>query len=84
MPEISRFYGIVVRMWYDDHPPPHIHVEYAGYKARVFLDGDVQGHMPRQALRLVWAWIDEYQDELLENWERARKQVALRKIPPLR
>ena len=54
MPEISRFYGIIVGMFYDDHVPPHFHIEYQEYEATVNIkDGLVKGEMPRRALRLV-------------------------------
>jgi hypothetical protein len=68
MPEISRFYGIIVRMFYNDHHPPHIHVEYQEYEATVELEnGIVKGEMPRSALKLIYEWIDIHIEELLVN-----------------
>jgi hypothetical protein len=64
MPELSRFYGITVRMWYDDHPPPHIHVEYGEYRAKIYLTGEVDGYMPKRALNLIWVWMEEHEEEL--------------------
>jgi hypothetical protein len=68
MPEISRFYGIVVRMFYNDHNPPHIHIEYQDYDATIDLeDGIVKGEMPRRALKLIYEWIDLHKEELFED-----------------
>jgi len=85
MPEISRFYGITVRMFFSDHAPPHIHIEYQDYEAKVNIkDGVVKGEMPRRALKLVYEWLDLHVEELLENWELAQKQKPLFKIEPLK
>ena len=85
MPEISRFYGIVVRMFFKDHNPPHIHIEYQDYEAVINIDsGLVKGEMPRRALNLVYEWLDLHKDELLENWELAQRQEPLFKIEPLK
>ena len=56
MPEISRFFGIIVRMFYDDHPPPHIHARYGEFEVKVDIKtGDVlSGKLPRRAMSLVW------------------------------
>jgi hypothetical protein len=85
MPEISRFYGIVVRMFYNDHNPPHIHIEYQDYDATIDLeDGIVKGEMPRRALKLIYEWIDLHKEELFEDWELARQLKPLNKIEPLK
>lgn len=84
MPEISRFYGIVVSMFYNDHNPPHFHIEYVGNKASIDIEtGLVKGKMSRRALKLVFEWMDEHKAELLENWELARQEKELIKIDPL-
>ncbi len=84
MPEISRFYGIVIRMYHREHPPPHVHVEYSGYEAVIHIrTGQVEGQMPRRTLHLVWRWIETYEEELLANWERARNRQPLLPIKPL-
>ena len=71
MPEISKFYGIIIYMYIDDHNPPHFHVWYDDYQAEITIkEGIVRGEMPRRALRLVFEWLDLHRDELLENWER--------------
>ena len=68
MPEISKFYGIIIYMYIDDHNPPHFHVWYDEYKAEVTIkDGIVRGEMPRRALRLVYEWLDLHRDELMER-----------------
>ena len=86
MPIISAFFGIIIRMYYDDHNPPHIHVEYQGNKALLdfrgnILKGDLQS---RTALRLVRDWIDLRYEELLEDWKLARKGAEMKKIDPLK
>jgi hypothetical protein len=68
MPEISRFYGIIIKMFYNLHNPPHIPVKYQDYKAIIAINnGIVEGRMPKIALRLVFGWIDLHKDELLAN-----------------
>lgn len=73
MPEISRFFGIVVRMFYDDHEPPHLHVEYQGNKAKIDFGGNaLQGDLgSRTALRLAREWIDLHAAELMKDWDLA-------------
>lgn len=84
MPEISRFYGIVIRMFYNDHNPPHFHVDYQDYQAIVTIESAlVKGEMPRRALKLIFEWLDLHKEELLENWELAQSQEQLIKIEPL-
>lgn len=84
MPTISLFYGIRISMNYNEHQPPHFHVEYQDDEASInILTGEITGRMPRRALNLIWSWLDEHQAELLENWERARQRQALNPIEPL-
>jgi len=85
MPEISRFYGVVVRMFFRDHNPPHFHIEYQDYEATVDIDsGIVKGEMPRRALKLVFEWLDLHEQELFENWELAQQRKPLNRIEPLK
>lgn len=85
MPEISRFYGIIIKMFYNDHNPPHFHIEYQDYEAIVEIKtGEVKGNMSRRALKLVYEWLDEHQDELLENWELSQNRIPLKNIEPLK
>ena len=83
--EISRFFGIIVRMYYDDHPPPHIHAEYQGNKAKIDFVGNVLlGNLRSNiALRLVREWIDLHDAELQRDWELARDGKPLEKVAPL-
>jgi len=84
VPEISRFLGIVIAMFYNDHSPPHFHARYGGYEITVGIaDGVVEGRFPRRALNLVLEWYNLHQAELLENWNLARGRKPLRRIDPL-
>jgi len=84
MPEISRFLGIVIGMFYRDHVPPHFHATYGEYEVTVDIEtGVVHGRFPKRALRLVLEWLDLHKDDLLENWHRARERRPLLDIEPL-
>ena len=85
MPEISRFFGIIIRMFYDEHNPPHFHVEYSGCKAVFDLFGNiVKGDLKsRTATKLVREWIDLHHEELEEDWDLSCKGLPLRNIAPL-
>jgi hypothetical protein len=84
MPTISRFYGIVIYMNYREHPPPHFHARYQDQEVTIDIQtGLVTGKMSRRALNLLFDWLDEHRDELLENWDRARQGEPLQDIPPL-
>jgi len=85
VPEISRFFGIVIKIFFEDHNPPHFHAEYGDRIALI----DIRtltvfgGRLPPRVLGLVIEWATLHRQELLEDWERARAQQALRKIAPL-
>jgi len=85
MPEISRFLGIVIRLFYSDHTPPHVHAEYQGNKALLDFRGNVlRGDLGSRAmLRLVREWIDLHASELEEDWNLARTGQEVNKIKPL-
>lgn len=85
MPEISRFFGLIVRMYFNDHAPPHLHAEYQGKKVLVDFQGNVlRGNLgSRTALRLLREWIDMHVAELQQDWELARAGRDLRNINPL-
>lgn len=84
MPEISRFYGIIIKMYFNDHNPPHFHAEYQGYKVIVSIEeGVVEGQMPKTALKLIFEWLDLHKGELLVNWETIRKTGKFERIKPL-
>jgi len=84
MPEISRFYGIIIKMYFNEHNPPHFHIEYQDYEAVMNIEtGEVIGNITRRALNLVYDWLDQHRDELLENWKRIEERKPLNKIKPL-
>ncbi|MDQ2650484.1 MAG: DUF4160 domain-containing protein [Actinomycetota bacterium] len=85
MPRISAFYGIVIAMYFDDHPPPHFHARYGEHQAQIVIaTGDVlHGELPRRALKLVEEWAALHRDELLDDWERAQRDEPLVTIAPL-
>jgi hypothetical protein len=84
MPTLSRFYGIVIFMNYNDHQPPHFHARYQDQEVLVEIDtGVVQGKMARRALQMIFEWAEKYQNELRRNWELARARKPLEPIPPL-
>ncbi len=85
MPEISRFFGIVIKMFFDDHNPPHFHAEYGESKALVDIRSlsTFAGRLPPRVMGLVIEWAALHQQELLDDWRRAQAQEALRKIDPL-
>ncbi|MGD9717634.1 MAG: DUF4160 domain-containing protein [Sulfurimonadaceae bacterium] len=82
MPVISYFFGISIRMYHDDHPPAHIHVEYQGYVALMSIDNGVvlKGSLPKKAEKLVSEWIVNHQCELYKDWELAQNFEPLEKI----
>jgi hypothetical protein len=86
MPEICRFFGIVIRMYLSDHAPPHFHAIYQDYEVMIDIaEGNIlHGALPRKELRLVLAWLELHRDELIENWQLASDRLGeLKKIPPL-
>ncbi len=84
MPIISMFFGLIIRMYFEDHNPPHMHVEYQGYKAIFDLDGNiVSGKMPKTQCRLVAAWCEIHREELLANWELCKDGEKPYSIKPL-
>lgn len=84
MPELSRFLGIVIAMFYRDHVPSHFHAFYGDFEIEVSIaDGVVTGKFPKRALRHVLEWYDLHKEELLEDWKLATQRKPLKKIPPL-
>ena len=85
MPEISRFYGIIIRIHIPDHAPPHFHALYSGQEALFDIDSlsVMQGRISTRARRLVVEWASLHQDELLTAWEHAQNYEPLGKIAPL-
>lgn len=86
MPEISRFYGIIIKMFFKDHNPPHFHAEYQEYEAvfNIATFEIIEGDLPKRAKILVFEWAMEHRQELLRNWENAKEPKTLDKIEPLK
>jgi hypothetical protein len=85
MPEISRFFGIIIRMFYQEREAPHFHAVYGDYVAAIGIgDGHVTTrHFPGRALRLVLDWRELHERDLLDNWERLQQGLPAVPIPPL-
>lgn len=85
MPIISRFFGIKIAMYLDDHGYPHFHAYHADGAAKIRIDSleVISGNLKRRQLRFVLAWAELHQSELEENWHRARASETLREIEPL-
>ncbi len=85
MPEICRFFGIVITMNYNDHNPPHFHARYGSAAALFTIDpiAVYSGELPPRALGLVIEWAAQHGEELRENWDLARSTKVLRRIAPL-
>lgn len=85
MPELSRFYGIIIRMFWRDHPPAHFHAIYGSYEAIIEIETSevIAGSLPLGADSLVKQWIELHRDELRHDWELARAKRPLLKIDPL-
>jgi hypothetical protein len=85
MPEICRFFGVVVAMYYSDHDPPHFHARYGSKKGRFAVDDlrMIDGDLSPRVRGLVIEWASLHQEELRRDWELARSRQPLRPIPPL-
>ena len=82
MPEISRFFGVVIKMYYNDHGLPHIHAEYQDYQAvfRIQTGDRAGGGFPPKAEKIVKKWISNHKNELMEVWELMGKGEPFKKI----
>jgi hypothetical protein len=84
MPEIARFLGIVIGMFYNEHGVAHFHAVYGDHEVSIEVEtGIVHGQFPGRALRLVLEWTTLHRQELLDNWHLARQGRPLRPIDPL-
>jgi len=84
MPEISRFLGIIIGIFYVEHGAPHFHTVYGEHEISVELEsGKIHGEFPARALRLVLEWASLHKEKLMENWQLARQGQPLRRIAPL-
>ncbi len=82
MPTISFFYGIAIRMYLNDHAPPHFHAIYGGDEATFVIETGriLEGRLPKTAHRLVLEWLTLNRDALMENWDLARSGSPLKRI----
>ncbi len=82
MPEVARFYGITIKIFFGDHPPPHFHAIYGEFNALVSIEtlAILEGDLPSRAEKLIIEWATLYQNELLNIWNTQ----DFRKLPPLR
>lgn len=88
MPELCRFYGVIIKMIYNDndrHHKPHVHVYYGEYESSIALDGEVlEGQIPIKQYRMVSGWMALHEDELYAAWNNAVRSLAFNKIEPLK
>jgi hypothetical protein len=85
MPELARFYGIVVQVYYGDHPPAHFHVQYSGHSAKIDVESLalIEGELPARAKGLVIEWATLHRDELREAFNKAANLQKPAGIDPL-
>lgn len=85
MPEISRFFGIIIQMYYNDHAPPHFHVRYGQQRGIIAIESLalLRGSLSPRTLGMVIEWASFHRAELMRNWELARAEAELRPIAPL-
>ena len=85
MPEISRFLGIIIAMYYKDHRTAHFHAKYGNFEALIEIEtgGVLRGHLPPRVLGLVQEWRELYKGDLLQDWQFAEARKPLRRIKPL-
>ncbi|MEA1949775.1 MAG: DUF4160 domain-containing protein [Planctomycetota bacterium] len=86
MPEISRFYGVIIAMFYSEHNPPHFHARYGGDSVAIDIHTlqILDGRIPPRALGLVVEWASQHQDELMQDWNLARNEQQPKQIEPLK
>jgi len=85
MPVVSRFFGILIRMFFNEHAPPHFHAEYGEFRATINIRtlSVREGRLPRRALELVLDWAELHQTDLLNNWDQCQQHQAPDPIAPL-
>jgi hypothetical protein len=85
MPEISRFLGIIIRMFYNEHNPPHFHAYYNDFKAEISIEtlDIIAGNLPKRVYKLVVEWAVDHKDELKKDWELLRNDTPPQPIEPL-
>jgi hypothetical protein len=85
MPRISYFFGVVIRMFYNEHLPPHFHAEYGDAEAvyEIATLEVIRGRLPRRSHAMVVEWATLHRQELFTDWEKAQQQLPLDEIEPL-
>lgn len=85
MPEICRFLGIIISMYYAEHAPPHFHAKYGEHRAAFSINDlkIIEGSLPPRIISFILEWAFEHRDELLENWMLVEQKKELKNIPPL-
>ena len=85
MPEISRFFGIIIRMYFGDHNPPHFHAIYQDFTSEYDINTlmVIRGELPTRAHALVLEWASLHREELIEDWKLASQMLEIKKIDPL-
>ena len=86
MPQISRFFGIIISMFFEDHNPPHFHAQYGEFEAIISIDdlSILEGNLPSRALGLVIEWASTNKQSLIENWQLVMSNNPPKKIKPLK
>ncbi len=86
MAQISRFFGVIISMYFDDHNPPHFHARYAEFECEIDLKtlSIMEGDLPPRVLGLVIEWATMHKEELLENWTIMENKQSFKKIEPLK
>jgi hypothetical protein len=86
MPEISRFFGMVILMYWDEHNPPHFHVRYGDDRAVINIKSLdlMEGSLSRRALNMILDWAELHQQQLLEDWDLCQQSLLPNKIEPLK
>ncbi len=85
MPRVSAFFGIIITMYFDDHPPPHFHARYGEFEATIEIAtlDILEGMLPGRALKLVQEWAIIHREELMEDWSLCRENSRPARIEPL-
>ena len=85
MPEICRFFGIIISLYWRDHNPPHIHIEYGEYQCSMSIsDRVVNGQIPLKIVTKVNEWMNLHEDEILALWYKAQRGEKLNRTDPLK
>ena len=85
MPEISRFYGIIIYMYYNEHNPPHFHFSFGEYKGVMYIKtGIIEGKIPAKVIKKIIAWAEIHEKNLLKTWDLLQEGKRITRIKPLK